>query len=146
PLNNHVMSKKQFFVGIFLASIFGALLALGGFKLFLNEQQPGGKYEASNNVRLANFLADTSFTVPEGLNFIYAAEQATPGVVHIKSTMGSSGQGYAQQSPIEEYFRDFFGEAPAPRHRGQPQRASGSGVIISSDGYIATNNHVVANA
>lgn len=140
------MSKKQFFIGIFLASIFGALLALGGFRLFVNEPQPSERYEASNNVRLTNFLADTSFTVPDGLNFVYAAEQATPGVVHIKSTMGSSGQGYAQQSPMEEYFRDFFGEAPSPRYRNQPQRASGSGVIISPEGYIATNNHVVANA
>src|SRR5690554_3794992 len=104
------MSKRQFFFGVFLASILGALLALGGFKLFGSEENVQRSNEPISNVRFTNLLADTSFIVPEGLNFVYAAEQATPGVVHIKSTIGQPEEGYAgYQNPIEEYFRDFFG-------------------------------------
>lgn len=141
------MSKRQFFFGVFLASILGALLALGGFKLFGSEENVQRNHEPVSNVRFTNLLADTSFIVPEGLNFVYAAEQATPGVVHIKSTIGRPEEGYTgYQNPIEEYFRDFFGQAPTPRYKRRPQMASGSGVIVSADGYIATNNHVIANA
>lgn len=140
------MSNKQFFFGVFLASILGALIALGGFKLFGSEENVQKEIESVSNIRLASFLADTSFTVPDGLNFVYAAEQATPGVVHIKSTIGVTEEQYSYRNPIEEYFRDFFGHTPSPRYRRSPRSASGSGVIVSSDGYIATNNHVVANA
>ena len=93
------MSRKQFFVGVFLASVFGALLALGGFKLFLQDENAYENFESASNVRLTNFLADTSFTVPDGLNFVYAAEQATPGVVHIKSTMGTSRVATPSKTP-----------------------------------------------
>lgn len=67
-----------------------------------------------------------------GLNFIPAAKAVTPGVVHIKTTYQGSGSSAGYGSP--------YGAQQAPA------MASGSGVVISSDGYIATNNHVVENA
>jgi len=68
-------------------------------------------------------------------NFVHAAKAATPAVVHIKTTYGATGD--------EE---EGFGQAYGSPARSGPAMASGSGVLIASNGYIATNNHVVENA
>lgn len=139
------MNKRQLLVTVLFASLFGGLVALGGFKLFYAENMP---VENSQNsmVRYAKYNFDTSsYTVPEGLNFVAAAEVATPSVVHIRSTYESHvASNYSQRSPLEEMFPDFFGERR--EQRSQPGMATGSGVIISTDGYIVTNNHVIEDA
>ncbi len=95
--------------------------------------------------QFSNFLADTNFIIPNGINFVYAAQLARPGVVFIRSTYeGSSGSRY----DLLEEFYDYFGERPSREnpHQGAPSRSSGSGVLISDDGYIVTNNHVIEDA
>jgi Do/DeqQ family serine protease len=142
------MSKKMFFIGLILASVFGGLIALAGFKYLGPETRSYNSIEERQNVRFSSLLSDTAFTVPAGLNFVYAAEQVTPGVVHIKSSYGGSvpTDGTARQ-PFEEFFKEYFGESPNQRRGGRrPEMASGSGVIISDDGYIVTNNHVIDKA
>jgi Do/DeqQ family serine protease len=76
-----------------------------------------------------------------GIDFTEAAEKTTEAVVHIRSTVTNNATPVMPPNP----FREFFGDDFFPNQPRESQ-ASGSGVIISEDGYIVTNNHVVDKA
>lgn len=140
------MTNRSYFLGLLSASILGGTVAIGGY-LYFSPAKHYTTYSNDSGFSLSKYDYDTSkVTVPAGLNFIAAADLVRPAVVHIKTYYETQAQNnYQQHQQIDPFFRDFFGDQFQNPQQG-PKEASGSGVILSPDGFIVTNNHVIDKA
>ncbi|MBO9565283.1 MAG: trypsin-like peptidase domain-containing protein [Niastella sp.] len=108
--------------------------------VYQNDNNDSGKIPA-------NYADFKGLTNAPTADFVPAANAAIPATVHIKTkATRTASNNLPRRSPFGDLFDmdldDFFGD----RMRSVPQMASGSGAIISEDGYIVTNNHVVEGA
>ena len=111
---------------------------------------PGTAVQFSQSQPPANYagLFDRGAGGTGPVDFEAAATAAVPAVVHIKAkTNPVQTNIQRRRSPFSDFFGDdFFNDFFGDRMQQAPQMASGSGVFITSDGYIVTNNHVVDQA
>ncbi|CEN42819.1 Peptidase Do [Capnocytophaga canis] len=123
------------YASIVSAAFLGGILSLGGYKLFLDKTDSVAQpvlTEKPNFVQTNNHVGGTRFELNEN-SFVEAANKTVNSVVHIKNVATKQGGG-------NSVFDLFYGGG------SQTQVGTGSGVIITPDGYIVTNNHVIADA
>ncbi len=131
PINSIDMRK---IFGFVLASVFGGVISVGIYKLTENKSQPmvvNSQQPIENKqVRLASY--------PGSIDFTDAAQKTINAVVHVKIR--------SQYASYENPIYNFLFGRPYGQTQEMPIVSAGSGVIISSDGYIVTNNHVIEGA
>ena len=129
---------KQFFSFLGMA-ILGGVLTLGGYKVFIEKEivhQQISKMPMATINSNFNPTVLTSSAIENTTDFTIAAESTVHAVVHVKNTALRT-----QKNPWAELF---YGNGNGSRK--YEQVGTGSGVIISQDGYIVTNNHVIEGA
>ena len=122
---NEILMKK--FGSLVAVSLLSGAVTLGTYKFFL-EPNAAGRITLAN----PNYAKNVSLGA-ENIDFTTAAENTIHAVVHVKNKTVS-------KVPYLDFFYGYRGD------REQTQIGTGSGVIISEDGYIVTNNHVIQNA
>ena len=120
---------------LFLVSLFSGVLTLSAYKLLFDNN---GYFSTNKNSIVTDAPNSYGRTVglsAEAVDFTEAADKTIHTVVHVKNVSRQT-----INNPLMEFFYGFGGQ------QSQEQVGTGSGVIISEDGYIVTNNHVVKNA
>lgn len=145
------MKAKHVFFTVLISAVTSFAVMYGYSKLNKTNDNPNFENFKIPANYAGFFDSNNRFNAPS--DFVQAANAAIPTVVHVKTRTAPktvTNDLPRQRNPFSDLFGDdmwdqLFGNEGRQR-RSVPQLASGSGVIISADGYIATNNHVVAGA
>lgn len=122
------------FSSLFLVALLSGATTLGGYKLFIDNDGFFSKQKSIVTLAPTNYAKNVGL-VPEGVDFTEAADKTVHSVVHVKNVSYRT-----VSNPMLQFFYGYSGG------QQQEQVGTGSGVIISEDGYIVTNNHVVKDA
>jgi Do/DeqQ family serine protease len=131
--------RKIFFV--FLVAVLGGIVGVYSYTLFIKPVKEVVTIEKTMvpAARLASIGNPVPSVVPD---FTLAASKSVEAVVHVMTKTTMRGDGYSYGNPFYDFFFGPRGQMP----ERSPVLGSGSGVIISADGYIVTNNHVIEKA
>ncbi|NML37941.1 PDZ domain-containing protein [Chitinophaga sp. G-6-1-13] len=153
------MKFKQIVTTVLISAV-TAVAAIFVYGKYFEGRRPGIFQNGSNDIPV-NYArynmpgTDSKANAVPPSDFVTAARTAVPGVVHIKTKINPRQvtNGLQKRRSIlqdlfgDEFFGDEFnGGGDGRRYYVPGQMASGSGVLISDDGYIVTNNHVIADA
>lgn len=141
------MKWRQFFLIVAVSAV-SAVGSVWCYSKFINPRSLSVvSADTKLPVNYAGFIDKNNVATPgTAVDFTQAADAAVPAVVHIKTKIPakkvSNQLPRNNQGGMDDFFNQFFNFGPSiiPEQRG-----SGSGVLISEDGYIVTNNHVVAD-
>src|SRR5215208_540188 len=140
------MKWKQIFLIVVISSVsaFGSVALYN--KFFNREPVVVGSFDNKQiPANYAGFFENKTGSPADSIDFTKAANSAVPAVVHIKTKVPARKvtNNLGRNRDTDDFFEQFFGPGFSPNMIPE-QRASGSGVIISEDGYIVTNNHVIS--
>jgi len=123
-----------------------AIASVWGYSKFTNKNVVAIQSETKAPANYAGFFNDNVSQAPINIDFTQAANTSVQAVVHIKTKIAaqkvSNDLPRRNRSGVDNWLDQFFDFGP---QMIPEQRASGSGVLISDDGYIVTNNHVVSD-
>lgn len=132
------MKSIRKFLSVFAIALLGAGSALTVDHFYLKEQANYLSEASIRNSTPVKFVSLKSLLPENNMDFVSAAQKGIPAVVYIESKVKLEGE--RTYNSIWDYF---YGQ---PQPNTMEGEVSGSGVIVSSDGYIVTNNHVVDEA
>ncbi len=122
-----------------------ALASVWGFGKYIEYQRAGIQEPGKLPVNYAGYFGNNNNTATGAVDFTSASTTGTAAVVHIKTRTKAKqvSNSQKQRNPFSDMFGDDFGDFFGGPRVQPEQRASGSGVLITEDGYIVTNNHVI---